>query len=256
MKKKLKIIIGVIMIAATISTTALTLSAQAAPATLQNAAPKDTEVARGGFTISPANLTTDTHNFSFSLKAGESVNSTAFIKNFSPNTEHFYLYGADPTISNTGSLAYKTRDQSTTGPGSWIKFDSPELDLAPNAEKIVNFKITIPADTKAGNYNAGITMEKTSPATNAPGITIATRVVNHAKITVLDPNAPVTTSSQTAEKTKPISNWQSYYFWISLGLFLISLALLIWSIFYDNKPKAHHDQRHVQGHKQNHGKKK
>lgn len=207
--------------------------------------------AREGFSLSPANGQASMRNFLFTLKAGETQNAKATIKNFSSETVHFYLYGADPTLSNTGSLAYETRDQSGDGPGSWVKFATPGLDLGPDEEKTVELTITVPAETKPGEYRAGVTMEKNKPAANNPGITIATRVVNHAKIMVTSPDGltPTPTVTPATTPAPAPTGWQKYYFWISFGLFLASLALLIWTIFYGKKHKARNEQPHTHDHK-------
>jgi hypothetical protein len=214
--------------------------------------------AREGFSLTPSDTTSTVHNFTFEMKAGETQTSKAFIKNFSSSAAHFYLYGADPTVSNTGSLAYETRDRSNKGPGSWIKFSTPEIDLNPDEDKVVDFTVTVPADTQPGEYRAGITMEKTKIAANNPGITIATRVVSQAKITVTTPDGqvvPATASTTAAAPTVPVANpfaWQSYYFWISFGLFLASLALLIWTILSGRKTKAQRAQHSAHTHAHDH----
>jgi|GEM_PF-5614765 len=211
--------------------------------------------AREGFSLSPANGQASMRNFSFTIKAGETQNAKATVKNFSSETVHFYLYGADPSLSNTGSLAYETRDQSGDGPGAWIKFATPGLDLGPDEGKTVEFTVTVPAETKPGEYRAGVTMEKNKPAANNPGITIATRVVNHAKIIVTGPDgsapAPTVTPAATppAATGTPSSDWQKYYFWISFGLFLASLTLLVWTILRGKKNKVSHAHPHTQDHK-------
>lgn len=223
---------------ALLANVSLALAQTAPAATVKAVAPTE---AREGFSLVPANGQSNARNFTFEMKSGETVSAKAHIKNFSADTVHFYLYGADPTLSNTGSPAYETRDMSIKGPGTWIKFDTPEIDLGPDEERVVAFTVTVPAGTEPGEYRAGITMEKTKPATNAPGITIATRVVNQAKIIVASNGALATTPITLPPVTSP--SWQTYYFWISFGLFVLSLGLLLWTIFYGKKEKSHHAAR-------------
>ncbi len=184
-----------------------------------------------GFTIVPANPNPpESSNFTFELGPGSEVRESVIIKNLSTEPATFYLYGADPTFSQQGTKAYKTRADSGEGEGQWITFDEPEVLLQGGEQKQAFFTLKIPQDTSFGEYRAGIAMEKTKKDINNPNITIATRLVLHTDMTIT--NIPPTKDGQAN------GVWQAYYFWISLTLFLVSLAALIWITFEENKEKA------------------
>ena len=204
-----------------------------------------TQTQHGGFTIAPAHINGNdnglAHGYNLDLTPGGKSEEFAYIKNFADSTLHFSLYGADPTVSNTGSPAYKTRDQSINGPGTWIKFDQPEIDLKSGEEKTVRFIVSVPPDIAPGDYRAGITMEKGNQSSNVPGITIATRMVSQAKIKIA---AGAAQGSGTPEAAAQPLAWTTYYFWISFGLFIISLALLVWALLHEKKTKHGHHPGH------------
>ncbi|MCA9374268.1 DUF916 domain-containing protein [Candidatus Peregrinibacteria bacterium] len=184
-----------------------------------------------GFTIVPANPNPpESSNFTFKLGPGSEVRDSVIIKNLSSEPATFYLYGADPTFSQQGTKAYKTRADSGEGEGQWITFDEPEVMLQGGEQKQAFFTLKIPQSTSFGEYRAGIAMEKTKKDINNPNITIATRLVLHTDMSIT--NIPPTKDGQIN------GVWQAYYFWISLTLFLVSLTALIWITFEENKEKA------------------
>jgi len=144
----------------------------------------------------------------------------------------FFLYGADPTVSAQGTPAYKTRTNGGKKEGRWIAFDYPEINLGPRQERKVNFSVNVPADTDNGEYRVGITMEKTKKDTNNPNITIATRFILHASVKVTgDPQAV----PRKGEGAAIDNQWQIYYFYGSLTLFIVSFFALIWVTVQEKK---------------------
>jgi hypothetical protein len=195
-----------------------------------------------GFTIIPLYPnTTNPRKFLFEIKPGEQGTEEAYIKNFSDDPVTVLLYGADPTLSNTGTLAYKTRQTLNDGPGSWVKFDESPIDLAPQEGKKIRFSVNVPKDTALGDYKAGIAIEKTKKDINNASITIATRVIIHAEIKVTDDPKPIPKGEPAIKESAPA--WKQYYFWGSLLLFLASIGLLGWVTLKDRKSgtknKAH-----------------
>lgn len=207
--------------------------------------PTLTQQKSDGFTIIPAYPNTiNPRKFIFELKPGEKTEDYVSIKNLSDQNAHFLLYGADSTLSNQGTLAYKTRQNGGEGEGKWVSFQPSGIDLGPQETKLVKFTIETPKDTNFGDYKFGIAMEKSRPDANNPNITIATRVILHGEVKIT--NEPKTVPKLSAPAvTKPqISGWQSYYFWISLGLFMISLTILAWTIFRQKKNTGNGRKRH------------
>lgn len=195
-----------------------------------------------GFTIVPLYPNTiNPRKFLFEIKPGDQAVEEAYIKNFSDEPVTVLLYGADPTLSNTGTLAYKTRQTPNDGPGSWVKFDESPVDLGPQEGKKIRFSVNVPKDTSLGDYKAGIAIEKTKKDINNASITIATRVIIHAEIKVTNDPKPIPRGEPAVKETAPA--WKQYYFWGSLLLFLASIGLLGWVTLKDRKSgtknKAH-----------------
>ncbi len=185
-----------------------------------------------GFTIIPANPKNpkdpkNARKFIYELKPGEKIEDYAYVKNLSSEPSTFLLYGADPTVSSQGSLAYMTRANNGNGPGKWFQFEKSEITLAPQEIQKVKFTVQVPQETALGDYKAGVAMEKSKKDTNNPNITIATRIILHSELKIT--NTPGAGSTNTKALTTNEIQWQNYYFWISLGLFIISLILLIWT---------------------------
>ncbi|MBU1703124.1 hypothetical protein KJ951_01855, partial [Patescibacteria group bacterium] len=135
-----------------------------------------------------------------------------------------------------GTPAYKTRDTESNDEGKWITFDHPEVVLAPKEDQKEYFTLHVPPNTQPGEYRAGIAMEKTKKDTKNANITIATRVILHSKITVSENPSPVPKAAAPVVSGSDAKNqWQIYYFWISLILFLGSFIALIWVTYNEKK---------------------
>ena len=175
-----------------------------------------------GFTIVPTNpATPGSSNFTFELGPGSEVRDSVTIANLSNEAATFYLYGADPTLSQQGTRAYKTRADGGEGEGQWIVFDEPEIVLEGGEKRQAFFTLNIPSDTSFGEYRAGIAMEKTKKDINNPNVTIATRLVLHTDMNIKN-IPPTKTDLDGVSET-----WQTYYFWRSNTLFLLRLTALI-----------------------------
>lgn len=197
-----------------------------------------------GFTMIPSEPNAiNPRKFIFEIKPGESVEDFVSIKNLSDVEATYYLYGADPTVSAQGTPAYKTRQNGGDGEGSWVTFNEPQITLGAHQEKKVSFTVNVPAETKLADYRMGITMEKTKQDVNNPNVTIATRFILHADVKVTDNPSPVPKLEKGASPQK--AGWQSYYFYISLVLFIGSFLALIWVTVQEKraphtaKPAAH-----------------
>lgn len=196
-----------------------------------------------GFTLVPAEPNSvNSRKFIFELRPGEILEDYVIVKNLSQeNGGNFYLYGADPTFSAQGTPAYKTRDATGQGEGKWVTFDEPMMYLEPLEEKRVKFTLKAPTDAPYGDYRIGIAMEKVQQDSNNNAITIATRVILHAEIKLTDNPTVIAknTNDNNVASSPTLQNqpWRSYYFWVSLGLFLVSLIVLILITWKERRAK-------------------
>ena len=182
----------------------------------------------GGFTLTPAYPNTiNARKFIFEIAPGTSVTDYILVRNLSDVDEAYLLYGADPTLSNQGTPAYKTRQNGGDGEGSWIKFQEPEALVNAGGIKLFKFTLNVPENTPLGDYRAGITMERVQKDKNNAAITIATRVILHSDIKVTDDPQPVPHDQEPPQDTKLTA--QTPYYWVFVGLFIISIGFLAWS---------------------------
>jgi|WetSurMetagenome_2_1015567.scaffolds.fasta_scaffold105916_2 hypothetical protein len=190
------------------------------------------------FSMSIANpKDTRERQFNFEIKPGSRIEDYVIVQNLADHPLHFSLYAANPTLSNTGSPAYKTRaETSGDGPGSWIKFDQPEVDLNANQTGKIRFTVNIPPQTPLGDYRAGLAMEKSRQDINNPSITINARFIIQTNIKVTNTPGP------NRNQVNANFGWRDYYFWGSTTMFIISLALLIWITVHEKFHKKHHRQ--------------
>ena len=188
-----------------------------------------------GFTIVPAYPNSvNGRKFMYDLRPGESYTDYVIVKNLSSEPSTYMLYGADPTLTNMGTDAYKTRDHGINAEGSWINFVEPEITLQGQEEKLIGFTINVPQDTPYGDYRAGITMEKTKKDSKNSNVTIATRVILHASIKVTD-KPEIIPREQEPPQAEKATTWHPYYFWVTLILFVLSITGLLWTSSYEKK---------------------
>lgn len=190
----------------------------------------------GGFTLTPAYPNSiNPRKFIFEIAPGTSLTDYILVRNLSDTAETYMLYGADPTLSNQGTPAYKTRQNGGNGEGSWITFQEPQAQVSAGGIKLFKFTVNVPENTPLGDYRAGITMEKTKKDANNAAITIATRVILHSEIKVTNDPQPIPHDQEPPQDTKPTTA-QTPYYWVLIGLFVISVGFLIWSST-EQKPK-------------------
>jgi hypothetical protein len=190
-----------------------------------------------GFTLVPAYPNSvNSRKFIYELKPGDTYTDYVLVKNLSSQTTTYMLYGADPTLTNMGTPAYKTRENGITAEGAWIKFAEPEVTLKSQQEKLLGFTVSVPKDTPPGDYRAGITMEKTKKDAKNTNVTIATRVILHANIKVTNNPGIVPREQEPPQAEKEIV-WHPYYLWITLTLFVLSIAGLLWTSSAEKKAR-------------------
>jgi len=78
------------------------------------------------------------------------------------NVENLLVYPTDLSISKTGVYAFKKIDDSKFSAASWIKLDEARFTLNEGQKKELKFKISVPLDTKPGEYYSIVMIEPVS----------------------------------------------------------------------------------------------
>ena len=201
------------------------------------AIPADNE----GFTMVAAYpAAKSSYKFDFELKPGQKADDYVAIKNYANEPAEFLLYAANATLSNQGTIAYKTRYEMGSGTADWVSFETPTITLQGGETKIAKFTVNVPADAQMGDYKFGIAMEKQKKDVNNASVTIASRLILHGSLKVTENPKIIAKSAQPNVEIKNVTPvWKTYYFWISFVLFIISLGLLVWSTLHERKkPKS------------------
>ncbi len=190
-----------------------------------------------GFTMVPAYPNKISPNkFIYEVHPGGKIDDAVAVKNFAEETINFSFYAANATLSNQGSLAYRTRADNGPGPADWFTFETPIVSLSSQESKLVKFTVEIPKDTPLGDYKAGVAMERSKADSNNSSITIATRFILHVQIKVTEqPGEVAKITPNPVVKETGGNDWKAYYFWISLIALIISISVLIWSFLNGRK---------------------
>ncbi|HUW24250.1 MAG TPA: DUF916 domain-containing protein [Patescibacteria group bacterium] len=113
--------------------------------------------------------------FIYQLASGESKDDAVVVSNNSSRRIKAKLYAVDATTTKDGAFALLGEKDSQQGIGAWVKLAADAISLAAGEEKIVPFKITLPATIKAGDYLGGVVVED-STVNQDKGINMVTRV--------------------------------------------------------------------------------
>lgn len=113
--------------------------------------------------------------FIYQLASGESKDDAVVVSNNSSRRIKAKLYAVDATTTKDGVFALLGEKDSQQGIGAWVKLAVGEISLAAGEEKIVPFKITLPATIKAGDYLGGVMVEDLAVSRDK-GINMVTRV--------------------------------------------------------------------------------
>lgn len=104
---------------------------------------------------------------------GQTLEEKMIIVNETQKAQLYYASFAN--FEAQGDTGSPTFVDAKEGLGTWITTDQASVNLAPGAQKEINFKITIPKDAEPGGYFAAI-FWGTSPGGGSPGqVSIGTK---------------------------------------------------------------------------------
>ncbi|MHB8508114.1 MAG: WxL protein peptidoglycan domain-containing protein [Candidatus Dormibacteria bacterium] len=123
--------------------------------------------------------------FDYTLQAGGVQTDMVQLVNPNDSATQFLVYTVDAVTSDVSGIVYPDRARRTTGTGTWVALASPQaVTLKTHETRTIDFKVTVPGGTAAGDYVAGIVAENPTPSGSASGH-FAVNVVQRAAIAVV-----------------------------------------------------------------------
>ncbi len=122
------------------------------------------------FGIRPASAgTATTSKGYFILKAqlNETLNDAIIVSNPGTVPVKLLVYAVDATTGQQSGIDYLTQTAPQTDVGSWVTLGTTTVDLEPNKQLTIPFKVTIPKDALPGQHLGGIAAQLVNDATPA-----------------------------------------------------------------------------------------
>lgn len=123
--------------------------------------------------------------FIHEAEAGNSVTDGVLVVNNTEEEVTLNVYAVDSIHSSDGAFACAQQADESTGVGTWITLELPEVTLQRGEEHIVPFTITIPDLVDVGEQNGCIVIqEKAADPTIESGMSISFRSAIRVAVTV------------------------------------------------------------------------
>lgn len=136
--------------------------------------------------------------FSYSAGPGQNVADRFVVRNTGTTEQTVTVFGSDAYNTNDGAFALLETGDQPVDAGSWVTFagaPSAEVTLAPGAQQVLDFTVTVPADATPGDHAAGIVVS----AQAAEGqVVVDRRVATRLYVRVSGPLTPALTISSIA----------------------------------------------------------
>lgn len=111
--------------------------------------------------------------FALTLAPGETRELTVELANFGTAKVRARTYAADAYTIINGGFGARLDGEPTSGTTRWLDYTVDTLELAPRAGVQRTFKVSVPADTKPGEYISSLVIQSAeSQSTGGTGIAI------------------------------------------------------------------------------------
>jgi hypothetical protein len=128
----------------------------------------------------------DSLRFVFNLKPGESVDDAARVTNNTNQATNVEVLGRDGEITSDGQLTVVSNSLENQKAGKWVQLDQTKYSVPANGNIKVPFKVSIPQETKSGEYYAGLSVIELGDTNDSTSgnVTVKTRLAVKMFITV------------------------------------------------------------------------
>ena len=140
------------------------------PAPVASAAP-----GVGGFTVVPVPTAADQASrgyFNPTLPAGAARAHRVLVRNQTDKPIDLILSAVDGRTGETSGSVFANRQDAVHEAGTWLTLGVTTLRVAPRARTTVDFTVTVPAGSTAGDHLAGLAVENAAPTTTGSGVQI------------------------------------------------------------------------------------
>ena len=159
--------------------------------------PAFAQTTSGGFGAAPAhpdpNDPATRAYFKAVLAPGQSYSDEVLVTSSSDTALSLIISPVDGLTGQTSGAVYANREAPVRKAGTWVTPSISALSLAPGAQALVPFQVTVPPDATPGDHLAGIAVENAKPEQAAGGqfaVTEVFRTVIGVDVTVPGPAEP------------------------------------------------------------------
>lgn len=127
------------------------------------------------------------------MDPGQTVTDAFVVRNTGSTDQTVTVFGADAYTTNDGAFALLATGDRSKDAGTWVTFDgkpSVQVTLAPAAQQILPFTVTVPADATPGDHAAGVVVSAQSVE---GGVKVDRRVATRLYVRVSGPLQPALT---------------------------------------------------------------
>lgn len=131
----------------------------------------------------------DRQNFDYALDPGGTIDDALMVVNHGKEPLTLTVYASDGFTTESGQLDLKTKQQKSTGVGSWVKAGQDSLTVPGGKTIGVPFTIALPENATPGDHVGGIITSLSTPG-DEPGIEVDRRLAMRVHLRVGGELAP------------------------------------------------------------------
>lgn len=131
----------------------------------------------------------DRQNFDYALDAGGTLKDAVMVVNHGKEPLTLRVYASDGFTTESGQLDLKTKQQKSTGVGSWVKAGQDSVTVPGGKTVEVPFAIALPKNATPGDHVGGIITSLSTPG-DEPGIEVDRRLAMKVHLRVGGELAP------------------------------------------------------------------
>ncbi len=120
------------------------------------------------------------------LKPGEVANEGIRVNNYTKETKTVVVGAVDSIAATDGSFSCKQDAEKQKAVGTWVKFKTKEVTIAPESNQVVDFTVTVPEGQSPGEHNGCITLRDKGDtgSKSGSGVLLSFRTATRLSVTV------------------------------------------------------------------------